>query len=279
MGPDKESIKSQLDQIDLLRAMYPEIIVDHHTDILLNDFRAWADGADCPSPSKRERICLSLPLAVSIAEQSRDISINISMSLDAEPDCPPRLQVRQPDWLTKAEAAGLVAGMPGDDVLSAIEYVREKAAELLDQHHKSDIENVNPPANQPLHRVFFYFPSISTREKRDDLVRNAPSFKLTGFLLAGKPGVLCLEGGAQDIDDFMNYIKKVSWSDIPSQHKKVSERYRESGDNMTRVFRDMQEITDQIQKRGQRANRSDMKALESWLEERGLNDSFAKVLM
>ncbi|KAF2768838.1 hypothetical protein EJ03DRAFT_112623 [Teratosphaeria nubilosa] len=279
MERDKDSIQYQLDQIDLLRAMYPEITVECQTEILLNDVRAWTDGADCPSPSTPRTIYLSLPLAFSIAEQSRVISINMSMPLVAEPDCRPRLQVRQPDWLTKVEAAGLIAGMPEDDVLSAIEYVREQATELLDQQHKPDVRAVNPPAKQPLHRVFFYFPSISTREKRDDLVRNAPSFRLTGFLLAGKPGVLCLEGGAQDIDNFMNYIKKVSWSDIPSQHKKVSERYRESGDNVTRVFRDMQEITDQIEKRGQRANRSDMKALESWLEERGLDNSFAKVLM
>jgi hypothetical protein len=76
----------------------------------------------------------------------------------------------------------------------------------------------------------------------------------------------------------MKFIKTESWGDIPAHHKKVSERHREECEK--RVFPDMTEITDTVgERRGQRANRGDMKAIEEWLVERGLGDAFTKVLM
>lgn len=76
----------------------------------------------------------------------------------------------------------------------------------------------------------------------------APVWKLTGFLLAGelstalffvvacstsnsflsrlspsgKPGILCLEGNPKAVDEFMAWVKAVSWSDIPSFQKSSS---------------------------------------------------------
>nr|RBQ99375.1 hypothetical protein FVER53263_10842 [Fusarium verticillioides] len=142
------------------------------------------------------------------------------------------------------------------------------------------VEIANAPiVDTSLVRVWFYFPSISTRAKRDDFINYAPTYGLTGFLLAGKPGILCLEGGSVAIDDFMKFIKTESWGDIPAHHKKVSERYREEAVDLKRAFSDMQEITDMIEKRGARGNRGDMKALEAWLVECGLGDAFGKILM
>ena len=98
--------------------------------------------------------------------------------------------------------------------------------------------------------------------------------------MAGKPGILCLEGGSIAIDDFMKFIKTDSWGDIPSQHKKVSERYRQTDADLVRVFDGMEEITETVgERRGERANRSDMKALELWLVERGLGVAFGNVFM
>lgn len=109
------------------------------------------------------------------------------------------------------------------------------------------------------------------------MVNLAPSYSLTGFVLAGKPGVLCLEGTSTDIDSYMSFIKTHSWGDIPSHQKKVSERYRET--DIERVFSGMEEITDSLGERGgQRANRGDMQALEAWLTAKGLQEAFEKVI-
>jgi hypothetical protein len=177
-----------------------------------------------------------------------------------------------------------MADLPAEeDMLGTIEHIKEAAAEQLEQSANTAAASTTAKPGTlykgDLVRVWFYFPSISTRSKRDDFIIHAPSYHLTGFLYAGKPGLLCVEGGSQSIDDYMKWIKTESWGDIPAHHKKVSERYRETKD-VGRVFTDMTEITDMVgERRGQRANRGDMKAMEEWLTERGLGEAFAKVLM
>ena len=211
------------------------------------------------------------------------IQLNVSVPLlseEPEPTEAPswKWTIRQPAWMSKAQVAELAAEMPSQDVFSAIDYLQDTAPAFL-------IPDSLPPGiigqadEAPIVRVWFYFPSLSTREKRDDLVQVAPGFALTGFVLAGKPGVLCLEGRSEDVDDYMKFIKTESWGDIPSHQKKVSERFREEF-GVERVFDGMQEITDSLgERRGERANRGDMKALEAWLKKKGLEEAFEKVIM
>ncbi|PLB52314.1 hypothetical protein P170DRAFT_434109 [Aspergillus steynii IBT 23096] len=196
---------------------------------------------------------------------------------------PANYSLRQPDWMSKAELAQLAAGMPQDDVLETFEYVQEELNRFLESQKQREAQaaeatNASSGREGPIVRVWFYFPSLSTRKKRDDMVNNAPAYSLTGFVLAGKPGVLCLEGASSDIDAYMSFIKTHSWGDIPSHQKKVSERFREK-DGVERVFSGMEEITDSLGERGgQRANRGDMQALEAWLDARGLQEAFEKVI-
>jgi hypothetical protein len=280
-----DMLEAQLDQIALLQAMYPsadEMLIDEQTDALLADLRCWCEDTSTRQPTIPPIVSLPLTLRVSAEVQHARISMSIEIPLTQTHDSleppHPRLRVRQPDWLTKAELAHVSSNLPEDDIVAAIEHVRHQATQALARSTRQNpVECVTCEA--ALVRVWFYFPSISTREKRDDIVKTAPGYGLTGFLLAGKPGILCLEGGAQEIDDYMKFIKTESWGNIPSQHKKVSEVYRQEGEGLSRSFSDMEEITNQLEKRGERSNRGDMKALERFLAERGLQDAFSKVLM
>lgn len=343
----KELMELQLGQIDLLMAMYPsedDILLEDNSRELLGTLREWCDGSsshDAPPSHIPPNLSFVLNLEVAAENPSSPSTIPKRLQLDmawpliyeSADDIPveppaPKVRIRQPDWLSRAETSQLTAEMPspstpgdggdGDndnnnDILAIIEHIKDATS----QHIATSSASSKPQdaANSPsakkknssgdagpppaVVRAWFYFPSISTRAKRDDLVHHAPGYGLTGFLLAGKPGVLCLEGGARDIDAFMRFIKTESWGDIPAHHKKVSERWREeeseseSGDGdgapgrigigvgIKRAFSDMSEITETLggARRGERANRNDMKALEAWLGERGLGEAFAKVLI
>ncbi|GKT90655.1 DUF1115 domain protein [Colletotrichum tofieldiae] len=287
-------VEHQIGQIDLLTAMYPteeEVTIEKESEQVLPVVTA--------TPTiihQTPQATILLTLTVAEQEDSSspktlqlDISVPFSHEAETAPEEAPRIKVRirQPAWLSRAATAQLNARIPEgeEDLFSTIEVVKDAAAEYLEQAKLAEAESLNSGGGngggdgEPLVRVWFYFPSISTRSKRDDFIINAPGYNLTGFLYAGKPGLLCLEGGSQKIDDYMKFIKTESWGDIPAHHKKVSERHREK-DIATRAFADMQEITDSVgERRGQRANRSDMKAVEGWLVERGLGDAFTKVLM
>ncbi|KAB2109941.1 hypothetical protein AG0111_0g928 [Alternaria gaisen] len=284
-------VELQIGQVDLLLAMYPEeITFDENSQGILDILRDTDDVRSRTAVKLTPSISLFLDLPITIAEEAAsdskslrlDVGVPFAYSEKLAPSEPPSVKVRvqQPNWMSKAATSQLTADIPEDeDLLGTIEFIREAAAEYLANIEMKgmtlDTATLDPG---PLVRVWFYFPSISTRSKRDDFIKYAPSYQLTGFLYAGKPGLLCVEGGSQSIDDYMKFIKTESWGDIPAHHKKVSERHREECEK--RVFPDMTEITDTVgERRGQRANRGDMKAIEEWLVERGLGDAFTKVLM
>ena len=130
-----------------------------------------------------------------------------------------------------------------------------------------------------------HLPSLSSKDKRRDLVTHASSYGITGIVSSGKPGLLILEAASVGrVEAYMSYIKTRSWADIPSGHKKVSEKLREEGlrDPEDRVFPDMQEITEIVNvdgMKGVRGNRGDLGLLRAWLEQRGLGgDRLGKIL-
>lgn len=284
-------IELQIGQIDLLMAMYPEQVLDEATQEHLNALRdgTWdaSSGIQAPSISLR----LQIPITTTVQEESKqkmvllDLTVPFAYEGDETLLEPPKVRVRvqQSSWMTKAATTRLMEDIPSDeDLLDTIERIKEAAEQHLEQTSNQQMpQDPASKSREPLVRVWFYFPSISTRSKRDDFINHAPAYNLTGFLYAGKPGLLCVEGCSQSIDDYMRFIKTESWGDIPAHHKKVSERYRENiGEKGERVFQNMREITDDVgERRGQRVNRGDMKAVEEWLGQRGLGEAFGKVLM
>ncbi|KAI7162528.1 hypothetical protein D0869_12518 [Hortaea werneckii] len=291
----KDMMAMQLGQIDLLMAMYaPDdaISIEDCSINLVETLRAWCDGGKDDAPTFADpSIGILLTLTLSDVEDHegtdpRSLQLSLAVPLTCqEPlgmDPPPiKARLQQPQWMTKAQVSQINTDLPDEDILTVIEHVKEAALDHAVQasHVPSQAQSLFD-AQAPIVRAWFYFPSISTRAKRDDLINFAPTYGLTGFLMAGKPGILCLEGGSTAIDDFMKFIKTDSWGDIPSQHKKVSERYRQTDTDLMRVFDGMEEITEKVgERRGERVNRSDMKALETWLIERGLGDAFSNVFM
>lgn len=278
-------MESQLSTIDLLAAMFPspgELEIPESTSQYIEKLRDWCQDPDTIPSGIPSSILLAVCLPIAGGEKTIQVSISIPVQSDnPEIEQPPPLSylLRQPDWMSKAEVAGLAAAMPQEDVFEAFGYVQEQALHFLEaQKQNLNSEDTIDTKSGPVVRVWFYFQSLSTREKRNDLVNYAASYSLTGFVLAGKPGVMCLEGTSADIDAYMKFIKTHSWGDIPSHQKKVSERFRETED-VRRVFSEMEEITDSLGERGgQRANRGDMQALEAWLRARGLQEAFGNVI-
>ncbi|PVI04223.1 hypothetical protein DM02DRAFT_611658 [Periconia macrospinosa] len=286
-----ELIEHQIAQIDLLMAMYPdeEVAIDTQSRNLLETFKSHVENQNAPQLELQNApsVVVSLNLVVSGAHRLEiDIEVPFSYANDVSQEQGSRIKVRirQPIWMNRTTTTQLNSQIQEhEDLFSMIEFANQTATDHIALEEASKLEQSTKSQSQdptgPLVRAWFYFPSISTRSKRDDFIIHAPSYSLTGFLFAGKPGLLCLEGTSSSIDAYMKFIKTESWGDIPAHHKKVSERYREK-ENVERVFADMQEITDSVgERRGARANRGDMKAVEEWLGEKGLGDALTKVLM
>ncbi|KAJ3537569.1 hypothetical protein NM208_g6258 [Fusarium decemcellulare] len=214
----KDLMELQLGQIDLLMAMYePDnaISIDATSSGLLETLRKWCEGDRDRAP-KFSDSSISLLLNIDIpdadngsSDETKLLQLHLSVPLVADVSAteppPIKTRIQQPAWMSKGDVARLTAELPEEDILTVIEYVKEAASQHLEGLRQAEV--AKPNADTSIVRVWFYFPSISTRAKRDDLVNYAPTYGLTGFLLAGKPGILCLEGGSSAIDDFMKFYQ------------------------------------------------------------------------
>ena len=238
--------------------------------------------------------------------KERKMLLDVDFPLRKPAGTAPRVRVRQPTWLTRASfdrVAQAVQGAGGqqdqeqdEDAVASIMEASERVSELV----LEELSAATPAASQAdapdapttVLRTWSYLPSLSSKEKRGDLVSYAAAHDppLTGFVLAGKPGLVVLEHpfttaqkASNAIDSFWSRIKAESWADIPSGHKKVSERYRE--EDVPRVFTDFQEMTEreevggrEVVPYGGKRNKSDLASLQVWLDGLGLQGRLERVL-
>lgn len=122
------------------------------------------------------------------------VSIPLISNEQEQTTADPVLSLRRPVWLDRKGYSLLAQGLPRgpDSVFAGIEYLREAAPNLV--YSKQNPPTAGAEESKEIVRVWFYFPSLSTREKRRDIVNWAPEYHLTGCVMAGKPGILCVEG-------------------------------------------------------------------------------------
>ena len=243
-----QDVEGQLQLFELLRAMYPL-----PTDLDISDETLAFLDANSTEQSQMLEHLQSLDAVVHLQlddEAARMISVSIKTSI-VKPEA--SLISRQPAWMTRSTfetAFSEISPMTGGEALS--DYVLDTLESIKEEASKyPNVPTVNPAAQSAavdediptnLQRVWFWFPSLSSKEKRRDLVEYAAEYDLKGFVLAGeprhssasssriemtgfwrlgKPGLLCLEGNGAKVDKYLSAIKSESWSDIPSYHKKV----------------------------------------------------------
>ncbi|XP_017866491.1 PREDICTED: RWD domain-containing protein 2A [Drosophila arizonae] len=83
----------------------------------------------------------------------------------------------------------------------------------------SDLEC--PPSEEPkepkgmqLERLWIYSHHIKSSAKRQELVRQARQLQLTGFSRPGKPGIICVEGEPENVQEYWRSIKALRWQKI-----------------------------------------------------------------
>jgi hypothetical protein len=204
----------------------------------------------------------------------------------------PRWSLKQPDWLDRPSYDVLCQAAKGVEcevdesvgyIMNIIEVVSEASLDYISKDNnstKADGNEESSVESGEVVRTWHLFPSLSMKDKRKDLVSYASRYNLTGFVLAGKPGLVVLEhtmqATAEDsinvIDSYWSDIKTTSWSDLPPGHKKVSEKHREVG--VARCFHDMQDVTsiDEIGSasiiENGRVRKNDLDKIKVWLQSR-----------
>ncbi|KAL1411842.1 hypothetical protein Q8F55_002812 [Vanrija albida] len=275
------SADDALNALAFLEAMYPL-----EGELQLSEAAASAlaahDAGEVPPLAGLSALELALYVPLS-DESERRVELAVALPLPAGA---PRISLRPPAFLTRSEAELLAGAIPpadeglasSDAIMLAVEAV-QAAALALPAAPESPRKAEDDDDDGPLERVWFWFPSLSTREKRKDLVTYAARYRLRGFVLSGKPALLCLEGGGRAVDRYMGAIKSESWGDIPSYQKKVTERLRRPISDAERKFDTMTDITSLITHHGTYNHRGDMSEVKKFMDEWGVGDDFAGAVM
>ncbi|WWC68533.1 uncharacterized protein I206_102462 [Kwoniella pini CBS 10737] len=286
--PPNPELEAQLELLQLLTSMFTstELILPETTQSILDQYTEEPSKGLSYTQELQGDLTLSVDEYASTSEQ-----VIFHISLPMKGDQKVQIRPKQPNFLNRNQYQALLDDIPNVEpneelseyILSTIDNVKaslqtvlkestaEKLDEQLDEEDDSAVEII---------RVWFWLPSLSTREKRDDMVNFAKDVGLTGFVLAGKPGLLAVEGNSQVIDKYMSRIKSESWSDIPKHHKKITERLRRILPSPeAKAFRDMREITDTITHYGQYNHRGDMSEVKKLMDQWGVGDDFGAVIM
>lgn len=155
---------------------------------------------------------LEASIFLKLEEPPQEEPLQVDVSLPTTSDAgPPSLSLRQPSYFTRAQHHELCQSLSPvasvDDLYMVLEEIKPAAAHILQaaakQHQATaalKAQRASPQFTGPLVRAWFWFITISTREKRGHMTQWGPQYGLSGFLLAGKPGILCLEGRTDAID-------------------------------------------------------------------------------
>lgn len=273
-----------------------------------------------------EQVVLALKVRADPQEAARAIGVNVEFKLrkEAAADGKAKEEAARmwvsakdaPAWLDRArvdevnailgKVGGGSEGAADEDeeedtvgkVLGAIEdvseYLLSVPVSVVDENTsavesgQNTTENVEITEATRVHRTWYYLPSLSTKSKRQDICNLAITSNppLTGFLLAGKPGLIVIEyplpanssssspstlqTASLAMDSFWSTIKTTSWSDIPASHKKISEKLTEP--DVAKAFTGFEDITDwpEVERGAERGRKSDLSKLIKWLDGKGV---------
>lgn len=157
-------------------------------------------------------------------------------------------------------------------VLSIIDWIKDNLFKYLTSN-KKQCGNIEKDKNtvEFFTRAWIYFHHIYSTEKRQSLVKWAKEFELTGFVLPGKPGVMCIEGNDVNIQDFMTRVRKLPWQKV--QNKDLQSFKVNSVDelNQQRKFNSFEEKTFT----NESSHSHDLGLLFNFLKEKSLSNVFS----
>jgi hypothetical protein len=212
-------LEDQLSTVQLLQAMYPlpsELVLSDSTASYIS---STVDDPAVPVP-KAELEAFELAISLRINDDPNallDVLILLPLLKGGVEAGGGRAVVRprQPGWMTRAGYEALISGpsfrlMTNDEasseyILDQLDAISVAASELLAERVSGTAEDGGADdqpdgAADSLERVWFWFPSLSSREKRRDLVTYAEDSGLTGFVLAGKFSFACLASVSRSRD-------------------------------------------------------------------------------
>lgn len=103
-------------------------------------------------------------------------------------------------------------------------YIMEFLSQIQDHQdifYISKTTNEEILKNKSYARLWIYSHHIYNTEKRRNIINWANELNLNGFSLAGKPGIICVEGEESDVDEYWTRLRNLQWKKLQMKEKEL----------------------------------------------------------
>lgn len=99
-------------------------------------------------------------------------------------------------------------------IMSIIDWIKDNLFKFVNAVDTTEQQSKAVSTSLMFSRTWVYFHHIYSTDKRQKLVCWAREFDLTGFVMPGKPGMLCIEGSDSNIQDYLARVRRLPWQKI-----------------------------------------------------------------
>lgn len=279
-----ENLELQLSEVEMLQSMFPneeEFKLDDQG--VLSDVQEYISGSIKELPSH-----ISFYLQVE-CESSSDAgtdgrTLDVFCSLKHEyPTEKPEIFVRAPQFMDREVQKELNKDLEDHllelekgelCVVIAIQWLKDNA-DLYFQRCIKNSTNFNLTEDKEKSdglflRMWMYMHHIYSKTKRKIILDWSSDYNLTGFSLPGKPGVVCIEGNENDVEEYYSKLRRLNWKKITCRHREIGDTTKDI--DSQRIFTGFVELSFDVH--GTRESHMDMGQFYQYLEKHSLGYMF-----
>lgn len=234
----RECLRKQAEEYELLKSMYSnpgEFQVDNPN--IIREVEAFLCGN---RSSVNEKLDYRINL---IINESIKIELSVMLSHYYPSHEQPMLMIRtdsfsrQQEKLVKEAIERFIETEIDKNepyIFQVITWLQDNFVTLVKQAQKNAIDKTCEAKDEKIQRMWLWSHHIYSKIKRQDIMKLSKDYNLSGFMWPGKPGVICFEGGYDDVEEAVKTIKSWQWQKLKIvktevKEKKVENFYRFAG--------------------------------------------------
>ncbi|XP_032071082.1 RWD domain-containing protein 2A [Thamnophis elegans] len=252
----KDSLELQVAELEMLLSMFPnkgEITLQDE-NVFKNIQRHLNDTTENPPPK------IEYSVAVPINETKAIVDLQVELPL-SYPYVTPQLFARsntldrqQQLQLNKDLTSYIATLEPGElCIYATVQWLQDNTTFRVQNSEVCERTTRKEIVKAPFKRMWIYSHHIYRQELRKKIFEYAKKLNLTGFCLAGKPGVICVEGTKENCEEFWHIIRYPNWKHISCKHHETGEA--EGNGESFRLFQTFEDL--QFQAHGDYGLRND----------------------
>ncbi|XP_034264784.1 RWD domain-containing protein 2A isoform X1 [Pantherophis guttatus] len=252
----KDSLELQVAELEMLLSMFPnkgEITLQDEN--VFQNIQRYLNNTTENLPPKIE-----YSVAVPINETKAIVDLQVELP-HSYPYVTPQLFARsntldrQQQLQLNKDLRSYIATLEPEElyICAAVRWLQDNHTFRVQNSEVCERTTRKEIVKAPFKRMWIYSHHIYRQELRKKIFEYAKKLNLTGFCLAGKPGVICVEGTKENSEEFWRIIRYPNWKHISCKHLETGEA--EGNGESFRLFQTFEDL--QFQAHGDYGLRND----------------------